>query len=182
MSFCSIHLAAAASLAACAVFVAVPAAAQTPPIKPGLWEIRSEGVGDAQKSAQAAERMKSLPPDVRAKIEATMKEKGIDMRADGATRVCFDKQSMDISQWQNRSSCKTDFTLRSGSLWKWHAVCAQPPSVSDGEAIFSSAESYTINTSTTLTLGGEPKATRRTMKAKWIGAGCGDLKPFNPKR
>ncbi|MDQ2733436.1 MAG: DUF3617 domain-containing protein [Pseudomonadota bacterium] len=182
MSFCSVQLAAAASLAASALLVAMPAAAQTPPIKAGLWEIRSESAGDPQKSAQAAERMKNLPPEVRAKIEATMKERGIDMMANGATRVCFSKESMDISQWQNQSSCKTDFTSRSGSSWKWHAVCAQPPAMSDGEAVFTNAESYTINTSTTMTLRGETKTTQRTMKAKWIGGSCGDLKPFHPKR
>ena len=181
MPFRSFRLAGVALPALCLAFIAPPAAAQTPPIKPGLWEIKSEGQGDDQRRAQAAERMKSMPPEARAKLEAMMKERGINMTAAGGTRVCFSKDSMDISRWQNQSNCKTDFSSRSGSSWKWHSVCAQPPAVSDGEALFANAENYTINTSTTMTLRGETKTTQRTMKAKWLGTSCGDLKPFNPK-
>jgi hypothetical protein len=182
MSLSSIRLGVASLLALGAVVVAPLAAAQAPPIKPGLWEIKSEGQDAEQRRAQAAERIKNMPPEARAKLEAMMKERGVDLSASGGTRVCFSKENMDISQWQNQSSCKTDFTARSGSTWKWHSVCSQPPAVSDGEALFTSAENYTINTSTTLTLSGQSKTTQRTMKAKWLGANCGDLKPFNPTK
>jgi hypothetical protein len=181
MQLYSLRLGVLGSLGLCLAFVAPLAAAQSPPIKPGLWEIKSEGQGDDQRRAQAAERMKSMPPEARAKLEAMMKDRGIDMTAAGGTRVCFAKDSMDVSRWQNQTNCKTDFTTRSSSAWKWHSVCAQPPAVSDGEALFLDAENYSINTSTTMTLRGETKTTQRTMKAKWLGGSCGDLKPFHPK-
>ncbi len=51
--------------------VARPAAAQSPPIKPGLWEVGSEREGvDGQERARAAERMKNMPPESRAKLDA----------------------------------------------------------------------------------------------------------------
>jgi hypothetical protein len=183
MSFMSIRFPAAAVSAAIVTLAIAPlAAAQTPPIRPGLWEIRSEGANDGQRRAQAAERLKNMPPDVRAKIEAMMREKGIAMQAGGVTRLCFAKESMDIGNWQRESSCKTNFSTRSSSSWKWHTVCAEGAAETDGEAVFANPENYMINTSTTLKMGGETKASQRTMKAKWISGNCGDLKPFDPKR
>jgi len=180
MSFSSPRFIAAAALAVGAVFAAAFAQAQTPPIKPGLWEIKQLGGDD--RSAQMAERMKNMPPDKRAQMEAMMKERGIDITAGGATHVCYDKDSMDISQLDKQTTCKTDFSSRTSSAWKWHSVCSQFKSESDGEAVFANAENYTINTKTTSTMSGQPKTTQRTMQAKWLGGNCGDLKPFSLKR
>ncbi len=169
----------AAALAAGATFAAPFAQAQTPPIKPGLWEVTRPG-GD-NRSAQMAERMKNMPPEQRAQMEATMKAHGVDITAGGATRVCFDKDSMDVAQLQKQTTCKTDFSSRTSSSWKWHSVCPDFKSVSDGEAIFTNAENYTINTTTTSSMSGQPKTTQHTMQAKWLGSNCGDLKPFSMK-
>jgi hypothetical protein len=179
MSFHSSRLLVAASLAAGTVFIAPLAAAQTPPIKPGLWEVKL--VGGEDRSAQLAERMKNMPPDKRAQMEAMMKEHGIDITAGGATHVCYDKDSMDVAQLEKQTTCKTDFSSRTSSSWKWHSVCSQFKSESDGEAVFTNAENYTINTTTTSTMSGQPKTTKRTMQAKWLGSNCGDLKPFSLK-
>jgi hypothetical protein len=180
MLISSPRFAVTAALAAGAVFSAPFASAQTPPIKPGLWEVTRPGSDD--KSAQMAERLKNMPPDKRAQVEAMMKKNGIDITASGATRVCFDKDSMDVAQLQSQTTCKTDFSSRTSSSWKWHSVCPDFKSVSDGEAIFTNAENYTINTTATSSMSGQPKTTQRTMQAKWIGSNCGDLKPFSMKR
>ena len=154
------------------------ALAQSPPIKPGLWEVRSERDGNDQRSAQAAERMKNLPPEARAKMEAMMKERGISMGADGTTRVCLSKASLDAGAWQHQTSCKTDYGLRSGTSWKWHSVCTQPEVESDGEAFFPNSETYTIK----ITSKTKTRTSQRTMNGKWLGASCGDLKPVEPVR
>jgi len=171
----------------CAVLAALLptlAPAQMPPIKPGLWEVKGEREGDGAKTAQSADRMKNLSPEVRAKIDAMMKEKGMapGAGAGGATRVCFTKDSLDAGRWQNSTRCKTDYGARSNALWKWHSVCTEPASVIDGEAVFANAENYTVNTSTTSTFRGEARTSHMTIRAKWVGADCGDLKPFDPKR
>ena len=44
------------------------AGAQTPPIKPGLWEVKSEGKGDGKK-APPADRLQGLSPATRAYVE-----------------------------------------------------------------------------------------------------------------
>ena len=180
MFFSSTRSIAAAALAAGAALVAPFAQAQTPPIKPGLWEMKQ--VGGEDRSAQMAERMKNMSPETRAKMQAMMKERGVDFTASGGTHVCFDKNSMDIAQLEKQSTCKTDFSSRTGSAWKWHSVCSQFKTESDGEALFTNAESYTVDTTTTSTMSGQPKTTKRTMQGKWLGSDCGDLKPFSMKR
>jgi hypothetical protein len=169
-----------AALAAC--LAPALAAAQTPPIKPGLWEVQGDRQVDGKPAAARSDAIKNLPPDVRARIEATMMQKGMAVGSGGASQVCLTKESLDAGRWQNSSSCRTDYGARTASSWKWHSVCEQAGAVIDGEAVFANAESYTVNTSSTRTFRGETKTTKMTIRAKWVGADCGDLKPFDGKR
>ena len=137
---------------------------------------------DGKQTAPSAEAMKNLTPETRAKVEAMMKQQGVAIGSGGANRVCLSKESLDAGRWQNSANCKTDFGSRSASAWKWHSVCPQTDTTIDGEAVFASPESYTVRTATTRTFRGDTKVTRTTLQAKWLGADCGDLKPFDPKR
>ncbi len=159
------------------------AGAQTPPIKPGLWEAHSDREVDGKKAPQPAANLQNLPPAVRAQVEASMKAKGIALGGNGVNRICMTKETLDPSHWQNRGTgCKTDYRSRSGQLWKWHTSCSQPAFESDGEAVFASSESYTVNTTMTMAMRGATRTTHMTIKARWLGADCGDLKPFSPAR
>ena len=174
------------TLRLCAAFVLAMSSAwawaQTPPIKPGLWEVKSEGKVDGQKTPPAADRLQGLSPTVRAQLEASMKEKGVAMGPGGVTRICFSRESMDPARWGEVASCKTEYGTRSNSSWKWRSVCAQPEMTIDGEATFANPENYSVHTTTTMKRREEMKTSQRTMQAHWLGADCGDLKPFDPKR
>ena len=99
----------------------------------------------------------------------------------GVSRICFTKESTDPARWGNAASCKTDYGARSNSSWKWHSVCTQPEMTVDGEAIFATPRTTPSRTTTTK-LRGDAKTSQRTVRGKWLGADCGDLKPFDPKR
>jgi len=159
------------------------AQAQTaPPIKPGLWEIKSEREVDGKKAAEPSEQMKNLPPEMRAKVQAMMKEKGVGMGEDGVNRICLSRESLDQWRWQSQSeNCKTEFTSRTTSSWKWHSVCTRPDSESDGEAAFANSESYTVKTHTKTKFQGQDRLSRMAIAAKWVGNNCGDIKPVQPK-
>ena len=169
-------------LIACAAELAL---AQAPPIKPGLWQVRSEREVDGQKQQMPAmsERMKTLPPDVRQQMEAMMKARGVDMSGGGGDmRICLTKESLDQERWRDeRATCKTDYSSRSGNTWKWHTTCREPVAETDGEATFSSPEDYTVKTTTQMAIQGQPRTTRMTLTSKWLGADCGDVKPINPR-
>jgi hypothetical protein len=163
-------------IAACA---AVAHAQTAPPIKPGLWQVNNERTMDGQKAPDLSEHMKNMPPEVRARMEANMKQHGVDMSGGmGNMKICHTRESLDRGDWQGENNnCKTDFSSRSGSSWKWRSTCQEPPSVTDGEASFSSADSYTVKTVTNMTRQGQPHRMEMKIQAKWLGADCGDLKP-----
>lgn len=173
-----------ATLAFCAASAALPALAQqptqAPPIKPGLWVLKSTTVIDGGQPVDVSAHLKNLPPDVRKQMESAMREKGIDMGAgDGSLRVCLSREAIDQGTWQgSQSGCQVDFTSRTTASWKWRAVCAQPPSESIGEAIFHNPEAYTVNTTSKSTSASMAGTVQASIDAKWQGNDCGNLKPI----
>ena len=105
------------------------------------------------------------------------------MGTDGANRICLDKASLDAGRWQSRAAALPDRVRRAQrERWKWHSTCTAPASTSDGEAVFANAENYTVRTTSTYHLSAaSARTTQMTIKAKWVGANCGDLKPVDPK-
>lgn len=176
----------AASGFACAL--AAPALAQNaPPIKPGLWEVhmQHEGAGMPRQMPDMSEHLKNMPPEQRKQMEAMMKERGVDMSGGpGKMRICLDKASLDQGRWQGgeQGGCKTDVLSRSATSWKWKSVCTEPQAVSEGEASFATAESYTVRSTTTMTRRGEERTIKTTLNSKWLGADCGDVKPVQAPR
>ena len=153
----------------------------SPPIKPGLWQVQTDNMTDGKKMPDMGAQLKTMPPDMRKRMEDNMKQHGIDMSGGpGQMKMCMTRESLDSGKWQGQQTrCKTDFNT-GGSVWKWRSTCDQPPSVTDGEAAFTSAEAYTVKSSTTMTMQGKEHLSKMTLNAKWLGADCGDLKPFSP--
>ncbi len=158
------------------------AAAQTPPqIKPGLWEVRTERRIDGKDAAPPGDAVKNMKPEVRARVEAMMKQQGLAIGSNGANRICFTQEAIASGRWHDNASCQTDYGSRSASAWKWHSVCAQSSTVIDGEAKFAGPESYTVSTTSTRQFRGESKTSQMKITARWLGADCGELKPHDPK-
>ena len=167
---------------AAALALQAPALAQSPPIKPGLWsfEMSSGNPEQDAKRAEAMKKMATMPPDVRARMEAMMKQNGVSMDGSGAIKVCYSKRSLDSGAWtRSESNCKTDFGSRSGSSWKWHVVC--PDSESEGEAVFKNFDSYAVNITTTRKSGAEPRTRQMHINGHFLNADCGDMQPIEPK-
>jgi Protein of unknown function (DUF3617) len=171
-----------ATFLAAALGAALPAAsaAQAPPIKPGLWEVERQV--DGKQATPPADKMKNLTPETRARVEAMLKQQGVAIGSGGTSRVCLNKESLDAGRWHNQANCQTEFSARNASAWKWRSVCPQSETTIDGEAVFASGESYTINTTSTRTFRGDTKTTKASLHAKWLGADCGDLQPVDAKR
>jgi hypothetical protein len=167
----------------------VPGVAQAqtaPPIKPGLWQVRSEREVDGQKAQMPdmSERLKTMPPEARQKIEAMMRERGVDVGAGAGSdmKICLAKESLDPGQWQrHQGTCTTDYTTRTSTLWTWHTTCREPAAETHGEAHFTGPESYVVKTATTMTVRGETRTSRMTLNSKWLAADCGDVKPVTSR-
>jgi Protein of unknown function (DUF3617) len=180
-----ISMIATLSVLSCLAIVAV-AGPPVPPVKPGLWETRMSAL-DANGNAiplpeQSA--MSRLSPESKARMAEAMKARGLSMPDDsGATKSCFTKEMFESGRWQQMASeagCTTNFTTQSSSTWKWHSSCSALQSESDGEAVFSSPQSYTVKVTTTAAVMGKRNTSTRMVQAKWLGPDCGDIKPFTP--
>jgi hypothetical protein len=159
------------------------ALAQTPPIKPGLWEVRTDRTVGGQKMPDMSERLQGMPAEQRKRMEAMMKQRGVDTSS-GALRICMTRETLDQGHWQDggAANCKTDVISRSGSTWKWHSVCTQPAVTSDGESVFHDQENYTVSIRSTVTMQGQPRESTMVSKAHRLGADCGDVKPIAPRQ
>ena len=188
MRMIAIRLASSSVLVLCLALVAVAAAGPlpVPPVKPGLWEARMSAL-DAEGHEIASPEpaaLSKLSPEARARMAEAMKARGLSMPdANGATKVCLTKEMFESGMWQQMAAdagCTTNYSALSGTTWKWHSSCTALKSESDGEAVFSSAESYRTKVTTTATVMGKTNTHTRIVQAKWLGADCGDIKPFAP--
>jgi hypothetical protein len=152
-----------------------------PPIKPGLWQVNLQRAVDGHAAPTPSDRLNNLPPEMRAKVEAGMKARGMEVGAGGDMKVCHTKESLAQGHWSREgTSCKTDVKTRSAASWTWHTSCTQPPTETDGETLFTNAENYIVKTSSTMTIQGQARTSQNTITAKWLGADCGGVKPFGP--
>jgi hypothetical protein len=174
------------SVLSCLALVVAAQQPPVPPVKAGLWETKMSAL-DAQgheiaPPEQAA--LSNMPPEVRARMADAMKARGLSMPdASGANRACFTKETFESGRWQEMASeagCTTKYSTQSSTLWKWHSSCASLNSESDGEVTFNSPESYRVKMTTKATVMGKPNTSTRIIQAKWLGADCGDIKPFTP--
>jgi len=176
--FCSL-------MAACALAFAVPGAAAqtTPSVKPGLWQIDIQREENGQNMPDGGERMKErmkkMPPEQRQRIEEMMKQRGIAPGDDGMTKVCYSRKMVEQRAWADQGGCKTDYSNRSATSWKWHSSCPQVGYEGDGEATFPDAENFVVKSSGISTIGGKTHKSNSTRTGKWLAADCGDLKPMD---
>ncbi len=163
------------------------AIAQAPPIRPGLWEVRTTmggADGAARPMPDLGERMKSLPPEQRAQFEKMMRERGVGVGGPGqGMQLCFTAEQMKRDSWvagERDGNCKTDITSRSGSVWKWRTVCAPPRAATiDGETRFSGDTAFTTRMTSTSEHKGQMRTASHESSAKWLSADCGGLKPID---
>jgi hypothetical protein len=167
------------ALAVSLALAAVVAQAQpAPPIKPGLWEMKMARETDGKQAPDMSERMKNMSPEMRARMDAMMKQRGVSMEGGTTTvKICLTKESLSKDGWrEGGEGCKTDVSGQGTSTWKWHSVC--PNSVSDGEAKFSGGDAYTMTNTMVMTRDGQQHVTKMSGAAKRLGDDCGDLKPM----
>jgi hypothetical protein len=168
------------------VGTALAAAPPVPPIKPGLWEVKTSVLGADGKPAAPPEQaaMANMPPEVRERMAAMMKSRGVGMAdSSGVTRVCQTKESLNSGRWQSVAAnmgCTSNYTVESPNSWKFHSSCDKLKAQSDGEVRFTDAENYTMKVTSSSNIMGKASTSTRMMQMHWAGASCGDIKPFDP--
>ena len=165
-------------------FSAIGATAQTAPkIKPGLWQVHMEQQRNGQNVPSASEKMKDhmkdMTPEQRTQFEEMMKQRGVDPNATDTVKLCYSQKMVDRGAWTDQAGCKTDFTNRSATSWKWHSVCSELGYEGEGEATFSDVDNFTVKSSGISTAGGKTIKVNSTRTGKWLSADCGAVKPMD---
>ena len=152
---------------------ALCASAQVAPVKPGLWEVRVERLIDGQKVPDASERLKNMPPERRAQMEAMMKQRGM---GTDTMKSCQTTQTLDSKKFVKQvADCKTTYTVQSAKLWTSHTSCPSMHVESDNLTTFLNSENYTVK-STSVT---NKRHSEINMQAKWLSSDCGNIPPAN---
>jgi hypothetical protein len=162
-------------------------AAESAPLRPGLWEMsmQRDGVDQSDRMREMQEKMKNMSPEQREMMQKMLRQHGIGMDGGGKFKVCVTKENLDTDSWhqtERETNCTTQRS-KSGKVWKWHSSCPAPnASESDGEANFISDTKYTMKVVTTTGEGGEKKTHTMTGQSTWLAADCGEVKPFTPPK
>jgi len=170
------------------VLAALPCAAQTNMMKPGLWEIRQQPELSPEQQAKMAEAQKAManmPPEQKAMMEKMMASHGVsvNMGANGITiKTCLSKEQAERNAppvTDAKSRCTHD-VKRSGNVIRTHFSCADPASEGDSEVTLTS-NGFTSKTTITQQRKGKPETMTVTGEARWLGSDCGGLKPIEPR-
>jgi hypothetical protein len=185
---------AAVLVAVGAGIVSTTAAADGFGLKPGLWEMHvikqvMDGRDTSAQMASAGDKlqqaMAKMPPDQRAQMEAMMKQRGVDMSGGNLTvRMCITKEMASRNQpiVDKDGRCKPATVSRSGNTTSFEFNCSADgvTTTGKGEAVALGDSIKTQVDATTVSQGGQSHVMHSETQMQFIGANCGDVKPFGP--
>lgn len=173
----------------CLLALAAAAQAQTK-LTPGLWdhEITMKSGGGQMDAAMARmqEQLANMPPEKRAQMEAMMAQRGISIGAAAGggpaikAKVCLtpEQAARDEVPQDQRGQCKQTSRSRSGNTLKFTMECTgQNPGRGEGEFTLISPKETQGKVSITMTGGARTGTVDMDMRARWLAADCGDVKP-----
>jgi hypothetical protein len=162
--------------------------AQAQAMKPGLWEINSKVSGNPEMDKAMAEMQKQLaamPPAQRKQMEQMLAQQGVQfgIGAAGGTvaKMCFSKKMAD--EFDVRVDAKDDCVYtrqpRLGNSMKFSFSCEGGKTTGQGEYRLVGDAGWDGDVSVTSTEKGKKQTMNVKSTGKWLGANCGDLKPFD---
>ncbi len=169
-----------ALLVAC---TALPLAAQTQKLRPGLWEhgitMKNQGGQTDNAMAQMQQKMAGMPPEQRKMIEEMLAKQGVGLGArPGTVKVCLSKEDVERDELPPRDGC-TQTVKRSGNTMQVAFQCkGNPPSSGEGVITVLSPTAYSGEFSSQTVVNGKPVTTPMSQAGQWVGADCGALQPI----
>ena len=159
-------------------------AADNPPlkVKPGLWEVTSEGQNSGAPPIPP-EALAQMNPQQRAQMEAHFKDM---MAKQGQKRVvkrCVTQQEIDDGfdkmSKMSQGKCTQTITAATATQREGSIQCSGGSTSSSGTYSFQapSPESFSGKWDMTTSGGGQTMNLKNTMQGRWLGADCGDVKP-----
>lgn len=148
-----------------------------PPLKPGLWEMRSNREVDGRAMTSQRDHVESLKPEARARVEDMLRHSGTSADDESLTvaRMCLTGAKLADGRWHGvDSTCAANYSARDDKAWKWHASCRQAET--DGAVVFAGPEQFMFRTETTYTADGVARVMKTNANFRWLGEDCGRLR------
>ncbi len=173
---------------ALALLLATTAALANPTVTPGLWEYRSSMTSSDPKMqkgmAEAQKAMASMPPEQRRQMEQMLAAQGISIGAGsgGATTVAV-KACITPEQAARQElpapgdNCTHRITGRTANSLKFAIDCPAEKARGEGEVVFPNSRTYDGRFTMQQVEGGKTLQLESTIKARWLSADCGNVKP-----
>lgn len=165
-------------------FIPLIASADKINIKTGLWEMATNtdlaGLTMGAMPSVPPDILAKMPPEQRARIESTMAS-----RAPGGgmtNRSCVTEKDLERGlkpETGKEQSCKVDSVKTTGSTQEMHVSCTSAHGNSTGvfKMTATSRESFDGTMEMNINVQNRPMTMKMTLKGKWLGADCGEVKP-----
>lgn len=164
---------------------AVPPELRT--LRKGLWESTMNGVDPGQAMmAAAAQRLESLPPEKRARLEAMLKQQAAARGAAAPTKhqFCLTQEKLDRKDptldfsGRLQTECTRKVTDRRPGAITFHATCTHEGRTTELDFHYElkSRESIAGSTTVMAEVKGQPLRTTIDFSAHWVAESCGEVK------
>jgi Protein of unknown function (DUF3617) len=151
-------------------------------LRPGLWEMTSQGENSGALPIPA-EVLANLPPDRRAKMEAALAASRARAAKPHVSRQCITAESLqrgiDLDE-KRGNDCQEKVVSSSSSEMDVQIECKGPRLASSGNWHFTATgvERLTGTINMKVSDGAQNNMTmRRVIEGKWLAADCGSVKP-----
>lgn len=151
-------------------------------VKPGLWEIASEGQINGAPPV-SDDMMARLTPEQRAKFEAAMQASMANAAKPRLSKHCMTpekiQRGLDVEEHSN-TTCQKKVLSNSASAMEISEDCSDDHGTTSINEHFelSGPEQITGTVHLVRTAGGKSMTVNSTIHGKWLGASCGDIKDY----
>ncbi len=160
--------------------VITAAVAATLDVKPGLWEVTSQGEASGMPPIPP-QALAQMSPEQRAQVMAAMQGAMSRINQPNVTRSCITQKILDRGldlQRQGNENCKQNVISSTSQSLDMHVECTGQQRANGTlhiDAINTETFSGTFDVVTTD--GTNTMTMKRTMQGKWLGSDCGSVKP-----
>ncbi|MDO6746209.1 DUF3617 domain-containing protein [Gilvimarinus sp. 1_MG-2023] len=170
-------------LFACALTVAaLPLHAETPTIKPGLWQNSidfSTESGELEKQMEQVRQQLAQLPEAQKQMMANMlKSQGLDFDLDSQTfKTCLSPERAAEGQFtvSEKNDCQTDEVSKVDGKTVLNFSCDGEKNNGSGSVTFHSDEHYAGQSQSTTEINGKLEQITVEHSGKWLGTDCGNI-------
>jgi len=168
---------------ACGATFAAQAAPVMLNIRPGLWEMSTQGEASGTLPVPP-ELLARMTPERRAKFEAAMAASRARMSKPHTSKQCISeaslKRGIDVDQDKGEHHCRETVLSSSSSVMDLHMECSGGRATTTGTIHFQAAspEAVTGTINMAISDGAHTMTMKRVIEGKWVAADCGDVKSF----